>query len=127
MKKEKVVKSNFESVSVINPVSKELELSDIYTPIGDQLVVECKIIGETDSGLKIPDHLQERDYIVKVLVVGNEVKSVKKGDLVYCNFPAQALSVPVLKKKNTEQIQIREYQVLGILASDYKVLTALKK
>lgn len=124
--KDKEVKSNFESVSIINPVSKELELSDIYTPIGDQLVVEARIFTETEAGIKIPDHLQEKEYVVKVIAVGSKVTETKKGDLLYCQFTGNTPAIPLINKRGYEYIQIKEYQILGIVASNYKVLTALK-
>jgi hypothetical protein len=53
----------------------------IYKPRGDRVLLRQVLVGETESGIKVPDYSVHGKYYI-VEAVGKEVKEVEIGDKV---------------------------------------------
>jgi len=94
------------------------ELSKIYTPIADFIVVEFNVPSKTEGGILLTDSAKEeysKQLAWKVVAAGPEVKHVKIGDYVLVGPNARPMGIPLIYSKNddTQHVQLREYEVLG--------------
>lgn len=113
-------------------MSKETQdLSAIYTPVQDYVVVEFTIPSKTDGGIILTDAAREdytRIIAWKVVAVGPKVQEIKVGEYVMVGPNARPLGIPLLHKKedDTQHVQIHEYEILGKVDKDF-LTTKLKE
>ena len=89
--------------------------------IKDKVVVQILTREKTKSGLIIPDAVQEPQAFCKVISVGNEVKNIKKNNIVVCHMRA---GMDVLIDKDLIKV-LKEDEIYGIL-TDKETLESLK-
>ena len=86
-----------------------------YTPIEDGLVVEHIKMDKTTTGVYLPQSAQERNNVIKVLAISEEVYKrtpIRVGNLIYL---ATSRPLPVLEIGDKEYLQARISDVLGIV------------
>ena len=86
-----------------------------FTPIEDGLVVEHIKMDKTANGVYLPQSAQERNNIIKVLAISEEVyrrTPIRVGNLIYL---ATSRPLPVLELASGEYLQARISDVLGIV------------
>ena len=107
---------------------KNIDLSTIYTPLTDNVVVEVVVPVTTKGGIFIPEQLrsQEKDKVAKVIATGKDVKNLKVGDMVMVGPGARPVFVPLVYGENDpiQHVQVREFDILGIVSKDYKLVTS---
>lgn len=101
----------------INSIIKSLsDRKEIMTtpirPLGDKIVAQKPIEKvQTASGIYLPETAKEKSVAAEVLVVGPEVKSVKKGDqIVYKDY-----STTEIKINDQDYLILKEEDVLAII------------
>ena len=84
-----------------------------FTPTRDWILLADPRKKETESGIILPENVQEKyqTNIVEVLAVGPDTKQAKTGDFIMVN-PAQSGNIVLIDKK--EYIMIPEHFCLGI-------------
>lgn len=82
-------------------------------PLGDRVVASREAAPEqTASGLYLPTESKEKPFVAKVLAVGPDAKSVKKGDkIIYKEYSTTELTI-----NDTEYLIVREEDILGTVA-----------
>ena len=89
--------------------------------IKDKVVVKLLTREKTKSGLIIPDAVTEPQAFCKIISVGDEVKYVKKNDIVVCHMRA---GMDVLIDKDLIKV-LKEDEIYGVL-TDKDTLKSLK-
>ena len=85
-----------------------------FKPLFDRVLIEPIIKDMTDSGLHIPESaktISHQDPKGKVLAVGDEVKKVKVGDVVYFDDRAVAMML-----NGKFHVNAKEEEIYGIYA-----------
>lgn len=103
---------------------KNLELSDIYTPLKEDVVIEFKKVDKTEKGVYIPEQSQKEDKFNKVVAIGPECKRVKVGDIVFVSPTARPKIIELLQDNH---VQIWESDILGIVDKEYYEVNKLLK
>lgn len=122
----KTEKQNPTKEEVEKFVKKNIDLTTIYTPITDNVVVEVVVPVVTKGGIYIPEQLrgQERDKIAKVIAVGKDVKNFKIGEYVMVGPSARPVYIPLVYTENDpiQHVQVREFDILGTVDKNYKMI-----
>lgn len=98
--------------------NKQTELHEIYTPIGDFIVVEFTVPQKTKGGIMLTDNAKEeysKQMAWKVIAKGKDVKYTEIGDYVLIGPGARPMGIPLLRTQEdtTQHVQIHEYEILG--------------
>jgi len=102
----------------------KLELSKIYTPIRDFIVVEFDVPKQSKGGVLLADQTKEeysKQMAWKVIAIGPETKHVKIGDYVLVGPNARPMGIPLIHTKDddTQHVQLHEYEVLGTVQESF--------
>lgn len=86
-----------------------------FKPLFDRVLVEREPeMTETPGGILIPDTSQERPMYGTAILIGFDVKNVKKGDKVLCRKFAGF----DIKLNEVDYLIIVEKDILGVLEDD---------
>lgn len=106
-----------------------VDISTIYKPAFDSLLVEMIIADKTAAGIILPDQSRSKDRVQKVLAVGPDCKTVKKGDLILVSPACRPFQIPLIYDEHApiQHIQIKEYEVAGVVDPSYSMVIATAK
>ena len=93
-------------------------LSEIYEPLGEEIVFEFIREDRTAKGILIPEQSQKQERICEVVAVGKECKYVKVGDFILISPTSRPKVIDLISNNH---IQIWEKDVLGIVNKDFKM------
>lgn len=111
----------------------EYSITDFYTPVDNEVVIEINLIEKTESGIYFAEKYTEwdpevekmvkkdsslrKDPVCKVVAVGPSVTRCKVGDFVLVanrSFPM----ITLMQDEN--HLQCRDMDILGIVNPNYK-------
>ena len=114
-----------------NNTDKVTQLKDIYTPLFEYVVIEFTIpTTVTKTNIKLQgeaakEYQKEQTPVMKVIAVGNDVKTVKVGDWILPSPRFNPHQVPLLyknSKEGTQHAQIHISEVMGIVDETFALI-----
>ena len=96
---------------------EEIKLSDIYTPLKEEVVFEFIRQDRTAKGILIPEQAQKQEKICTVVAVGEKCQFVKIGDHILISPNARPKIIDLISENH---IQIWESDILGIVSKEFK-------
>lgn len=102
-------------------VSKEAvtprKLTDVYTPLGKQVVIEHYVESKTKKGIIIPEQYRKKNLICEVIAVGEQVTNVKTGDYVIVGPSCRPMEIPFVADNH---MQIFDYDIIGKVTKEFR-------
>ena len=107
-----------------------VNLSEVYEPLYENIVIEFEALKETKSGIQLSDNVsskfeKEMNVVYKVVAVAKDVKEIKLGDWVLPSPDCIPKQIPLIyrnTKSGKVQAQIHISQILGIVDPEYALV-----
>lgn len=93
------------------------KLTDVYTPLGKQVVIEHYQEAKTKKGIIIPEQYRKKNVICEVIAVGEQVTNVKVGDYVIVGPSCRPMEIPFIADNH---MQIFDYDVIGKVSKEFR-------
>lgn len=98
---------------------KQVELKDVYTPIGKAIVIEVSKDEKTKGGIIIPEVAMKKNVVCKVIATGKDsVFSI--GDYVMVSPSCRPMIIPFVDPES--HIQVYDHDIIGLIDKNYKEL-----